>query len=96
MKTIKNESELPLPPSERAVGQEFLRLKSDPTILKDCGSGDLYRRDDGKNWKHPAYVRERKFKLIDGVRVAQPWSALTAQGAYCDDAIYPYSEKAAA
>jgi hypothetical protein len=96
MRTVQNESELPTPESERASGQEFLRLKSDPTILKDCGSGDLYRRADGKNWKHPAYVRARKFELIGGVRVPQPWSALSGQGAYCDSAIYSYSEKAAA
>jgi hypothetical protein len=96
MRTIKNESELPTTDSDRAVWQGFIRLKSDPTILKDCGSGELFRREDGKNWKSPAYTREREFDLKDGIRVAKPWERLVATGAYCDDATYPYSEKAAA
>lgn len=97
MRTIKGESELPEPANDWAIWQGFIRSKSDPTILQDCGSGELFRREDGKNWKQPAYIRECEFELKEGgIRVPKPWEPLQAKGAYCDTDVYPYTETKAA
>lgn len=83
MRKIKDESELPLPPAEsRQIVQDFVRSLSTPTVDYDCRSGECYQREDGQNWKHPAYQVSR--------------GAIESNTAKEDGAIYPYSEQAAA
>lgn len=93
MRTIKDESELPTPKADWRTMQWFLRSKTDPKVLIEYHDGEIFRRRDGKPWEQPAYERHS----VQGSNSHEKkWGALQPKSGYCDDAIYPYSEKAAA
>lgn len=96
MRMVKDETELPMRRNENQNAQLFLRSKIDPTVLMEYHDGDCFVRANGEAWSYPAYERTREVKLVDGVRVIGPWTALIGKGAYCDDKIYGTKAKAAA
>jgi hypothetical protein len=93
MKTIEDESELPTPLAEWRTMQWYLRSKNDPTVLIEYHDGRTFCRRDGKRWEHPAYERH---SVIGSNRHEKKWGAFQPKSGYCDDAVYPYEEKAAA
>lgn len=94
MREVKDESALPCPAKdERRTQEEYLRSKSDPTVVMNTRTGECYRRRDGAPWEHPAYAWTRSGVFVKGengqfTTELVPWEPIEPRTAYADSAIY--------
>ena len=76
---VRDETELPSPSLGRL---DYVRLKSDPTLLIACKTGECFTRKDGKPWEWPAYL----VTCDDRGKIGcEPWTAFADLTVYDPD-----------
>lgn len=80
MTMLASEHDLP----ENGFSTDYIRLKSDPMLLINSRSGDLFSRVDGLKWEWPGYV------VAVDTRTERRLVTREAKMACGDRARYPY------
>lgn len=90
MREVKDEQALPFDSEHPSrIRWDWVRSKTDPTVLIHCNSGDCFRRRDGAKWEYPAYKVERS-------DINSAWGSVRMNTAPEDHATYSPASKLSA